>query len=99
MAETSIRIVARLSAKPECTDAVLSILEAVIEPTRREFGCLSYHLLHNRADPTDFTFVEEWASDDTIDRHLATDRIQEALVRLAPLLAAAPDIRRYRLVK
>ncbi len=99
MAASSIRIVARLTAKPDCADKVLSILRAVVEPTRQEAGCISYQLLQNRADSTDFTFVEEWVSDGAIDNHLAATHIQEALVRLAGLLSAAPDIRRHTLLK
>jgi len=39
----------------------------LIEPTRKESGCISYELLQNRDDPTDFTFVEEWEKPRTID--------------------------------
>lgn len=99
MAASSIRIVARLTAKPDCADKVLSILSAIVEPTRQEPGCISYELLQNRADPTDFTFVEEWASDGAIDTHLATQHIQDALSKLTGLLSEAPDIQRYQVVR
>lgn len=58
-------------------------------------GCVGYQLLQNRMDPTDFTFVEEWLSDVAIDAHLATSHVQTAFAKAQPLLAAAPDIRRY----
>lgn len=99
MPDNSARCVARILAKPDCADKVLSILSDVIEPTRQEPDCISYELLQNRADPSDFTFVEEWASDGAIDTHLAMQHIQNALSLLAGLLAEAPDIRRYRIVK
>ena len=77
----------------------MSILSAVVEPIRKESGCISYELLQNRADQADFTFAEEWPSDAAIDTHLATKHIQEALSMLAGLLTDAPNIRRYTVVK
>ena len=99
MAGNSIRIVAKVVANPDSVDQVCSILSDLVEPTRQESGCISYELLHNRTDPTDFTFVEEWATDAAIDAHLTTKHISDALKKLAGLISAEPDIRRYRVVK
>jgi len=60
--DTSLRVIARAAAKADSMEQVRAILIGVIEPTRREPWCLSYQLLQNRADPTDFTIIEEWAS-------------------------------------
>jgi quinol monooxygenase YgiN len=59
---------------------------------------LSYHLYQNAAEPNDFTFVEEWASDAAIDAHFTTPHLQHVLANAPALLAAPPDIRRYRMV-
>ena len=99
MAESSLRVVARVVANPDSVDQVCAILSALVDPTRKESGCISYELLQNRSDPTDFTFVEEWASDAALDAHLSTEHIQNALSELPSLLAGEPDIRRYSVVK
>ena len=98
MAQDSIKIVARIIATADCVDRVRSILLAVVEPTRREAGCISYALLQNRTDPADFTFVEEWVSDAAIDAHLKSEHVTRALAHLAGLLSVPPDIRRYNSV-
>jgi len=98
MAQDSIKIVARIIATADCVDRVRSILLAVVEPTRREDGCISYALLQNRTDPADLTFVEEWASDAAIDAHLKTEHVTRALAELTGLLSVPPDIRRYNSV-
>lgn len=67
-------------------------------PTRREAGCIRYELLQNKSDPADFTFVEEWASDAAIDAHFEMPHVQAALSKVQNILAAPPDIRRYRLI-
>ena len=94
----SLRVVARITAKPDTTGQVRQILLGLIAPTRAEEGCVVYELLQNRTDPTDFTFVEEWASDATFERHHTTEHIRSAFPKLEPLLVTAPDIRTYSVV-
>ena len=94
----SLRVVARIIAKPSKVEDVRAILLGLVAPTRAEDGCVVYELLQNRADPTDFTFVEEWASDTAFERHHTTDHIRAAFPKLEALVAAAPDIRTYSLI-
>ena len=98
MPENSLRVVARIKARPDKVGQVRALLSGLVEPTRRESGCVSYELLQNRADPTDFTFVEEWRSDADLEAHFATDHIQTALPKLEGLAAEEPDIRTYAVV-
>jgi quinol monooxygenase YgiN len=98
MSKTTIRVVARIVALPDKVEELKSVLIGLIEPTRKEEGCITYELLHNQADPTDFTFVEEWESQALLDTHLASTHIQEAVSQLNNLVAAEPDIRVYRLL-
>ena len=99
MAGNTIRVVARIVARKEKADQVRGILAGLVDPTRSETGCIGYELLQNKADLTDFTFVEEWTNDAAIDLHMRTPHIVQALVKLPDLIAAAPDIRRYVVVK
>lgn len=98
MSQSTLHIVARITAKPDKVNELQVVLAALLEPTRQEVGCQRYTLLQNRQDPADFTFVEEWASDDAIDAHMQTSHVQAALAQAQGLLAAEPDIRRYELV-
>jgi quinol monooxygenase YgiN len=91
----SIRIIARFTARPDSIDAMRTLLLGMLEPTRKEAGCVSYELLNNSADPTDFTFVEEWASQAAIDAHMKTPHLQAVVADSAPLLASPLDVRFY----
>lgn len=99
MPDIPLRVLARVIAKPDEVTRVQTILISLIEPTRQEPGCLSYQLLQNHSDPTDFTFIEEWASAQAEQAHFLTAHVADALQRLAGLLAIEPDIRRYAVVK
>ena len=98
MTNQTVRVVARVVAIPENVVQVRAILTSLIEPTRKEEGCIQYQLLQNDTEPTDFTFVEEWASKAALDAHLASSHIEAASNQLEGLIASEPDIRLYKLL-
>ncbi len=99
MGERPLRVVARIKAKAENTDEVRRLLLALVEPTRKEPGCLSYELLQNRKDPTDFTFVEEWASEADFESHSTSDHIRAVGPNLQQIVTEAPEIGVYSIVR
>lgn len=94
-----IRVVAHLRSKPETIKETREALEGFIDPTLAEAGCVYYELMQNNADPTDFTFVEEWENDESLDAHLQSPHILAFLERAGELLAGDPDVRRYTLIR
>jgi quinol monooxygenase YgiN len=99
MAQNPVRVVARIVAKPDKVEETRALLVSLIAPTRKEPGCVSYQLLQNRADATDFTFVEEWESEAALNAHFTTDHVKAAFAKAPELVAAAPDIRQYAVVQ
>lgn len=99
MADSPVRVVARIVAKPDKVDELREVLARLIEPTHAEPGCIQYEMLQNNADPTDFTFVEHWESDASLDAHLASEHLQAALADLPQLISGEPDIRRYHVAR
>ena len=94
-----IRVVAHLTSKPETVNETRKALEGFVDPTRAEEGCIYYELMQNNDDPTYFTFVEEWESNETLDAHLESPHISAFKERASDLLACDPDVRRYTLIR
>ena len=93
---SEVHVVARFLARAGRGGDLAAVLGALVAPTRDEAGCHQYDLLLNPSDPRDFCFVERWADDAALDRHLATGHVRTALERSADLIEAPPDVRRYR---
>ncbi|PSB38474.1 antibiotic biosynthesis monooxygenase [filamentous cyanobacterium Phorm 46] len=98
MSKPTLRVIARLVAFPDKVAELKSLLLSIIEPTRQEAGCIKYELMQNQADPTDFTFVEEWESTALLEQHLGSTHIQAAVQQLDGLAVAPPDICCYELL-
>jgi len=95
----SVQVVARMIAQPEKTEQVKTMLTSLIEPTRKEKGCITYQLLQNVDHPADFTFFEEWESSEDLQVHLKSDHLTAVVERLPAVLLADPDIRTYTVVE
>lgn len=98
MPTETVRVVARITARPETAGELKSVLLRLVQPTRAENGCVRYELHQSETDPADFVFLEEWRDGAAIAAHMQTPHVQEALAKAATLLAAPPDIRRYHLI-
>lgn len=98
MSKTTVRVVAHVVALPGKQEEVKMILTDLVEPTRREEGCILYELLQNQEDSTDFVFVEEWESETLLNAHFDSPHMNEVDTKLAGLLAVPADIRLYRLL-
>ncbi|NWG11968.1 MAG: antibiotic biosynthesis monooxygenase [Acidobacteria bacterium] len=97
MTDARIKVVAHIRAQAGKEEEMKGVLLSLIEPTRKEAGCLRYELYENKEDSADLTFIEDWESDAALEAHLRTPHFQAAAAQMAPLAAAAPDVRRYRL--
>lgn len=91
----SIHIVARFVARPDSTEALRSILMDVVEPTRKEPGCIHYALINNRVDPAEFLFVEEWANQEAINAHMKAPHLKELVMSTKALLATPLEVQFY----
>lgn len=90
-----IKIMARITSRPDTADQLSEVLHALVAPTRREPGCIAYELFQNQDNPVEFVTVESWADQAAADAHLGTPHIAEAFAKAGVLLAGAPLIHRF----
>jgi quinol monooxygenase YgiN len=73
---SQVTVVARIKAKPEAAGKVREELVKLLEPTRgQDPGCINYDLHQDNSDPALFMFLENWVSDELLDRHLETEHL------------------------
>jgi quinol monooxygenase YgiN len=64
----------------------------MLEPTRVERDCLSYRLLEDVENRNAFVLLEEWATQEDLERHISKDN-QGRLLALMDLLSEQPELR------
>jgi len=98
MDKTTVRIMARITARPETADALGRILQDLAAPSRGEAGCLAYELFRNQDSLVEFVTVEQWVDQAAADAHMTTPHVARAISQAGELLAQAPLIHRFERV-
>jgi len=75
MLKKPLTIVAIIESTDEGRELIQSELEKLIEPTRKEEGCLQYDLHQDNENPNLFLFFENWASRELWQVHMQNDNL------------------------
>lgn len=89
---SEIVVVGSFTAREGKEADALAALEALIEPTHAEEGCILYALHQGVDDPRRLAFIERWESKELLQKHLGSQHVQDALGRLDELFSDGGDI-------
>ena len=92
MSQKTVTVVALMVAKPDKIDQARTALAALLEPTRREPGCINYDMHQNLDDPARFIFYENWTTKADLEKHAQSDHLQALLQRSDELFIEPIDI-------
>lgn len=100
MPQGTVHVIATFVAAKGKEDELEKALLELIEPTRREAGCIRYDLVRSLRgeDGVELVFVEEWESEATLDAHGQMPHIQGLRPRIQSLVSTPPRVVRYRQV-
>jgi quinol monooxygenase YgiN len=82
-----LTVVAKVVAKNEAIEIVKSELLKLIEPTRKEDGCIDYTLHQDNDNPAVFIFYETWQSLAHLEKHISTSHYNYYANAVASLIA------------
>ncbi len=71
---------------------IVRVLRSLIEPTRVETGCLSCGLYKDLHDPSIIVWVEEWNTQNDLERHVRSPQYKKILAAF-DMSNAQPDMR------
>ncbi|MDZ3995421.1 putative quinol monooxygenase [Pseudomonas sp. Teo4] len=82
----------KAKTRPEQSEAFEALFRAYVEPSRQEPGCIEYHMLRDKEDPSLFVFYEVWASKAALDVHSALPHMREFFEKRMDYLEREFDI-------
>jgi|ERR1700689_1144470 quinol monooxygenase YgiN len=88
-----IVVVGRVRTDPDKRDALVRVGQAVAAASRAEPGCISYRLYEDTEIENEFVFLEEWDSDEVLQRHFTTPHIREFMEAIPATIVAPPDVK------
>ena len=88
----SLTVIAHVKAAPGKESEVRRELLSLVEPCRKDAGCLNYDLHQGTDNPALFMFHENWTSKLHLEQHLQKPDLQAVLARVTKLVAEPPQI-------
>lgn len=64
---------ARVTVRPENRMELLQTIWSLLEPIRREPGCLMYRFYEEAGEENSFVLIGEWETREVLDKHLRSD--------------------------
>lgn len=89
-----LTVVAEMQAKPGKEEQLKAELLKLVEPTRKEDGCVQYDLHVATDNPGRFVFYENWTSREALDKHLQSPHLK-AFGAISKELREDPSIVTY----
>lgn len=80
-------IIASFQARAGCRERLMTELQAMIEPSLAEPGCLGYQPYVDPLNPDGMIIVEEWVDQAALDHHFTTPHFQQVADALRTILA------------
>ena len=90
-----ILVMANVALKPGKADAFLKAANTCIAETRKEQENRSYRAFQSVEDANQFTFVEEWASQEALDQHMQAPHFVAFGEEIEDLVAKPLEIKIY----
>ncbi|MCM3005077.1 putative quinol monooxygenase [Priestia koreensis] len=84
---SAITINAILTAKPGKEELLRKELQAVLEPSRAEAGCVQYVLHESMEEQGVFVFYELWRDEEALNAHVEADHYKNYREKTADLVA------------
>lgn len=71
---------------------LIEVAQGVAAASREEAGCAGYRFYEDTERPDHFVFVEEWESEEALQRHFRTPHIAAFMKAIPATIVAAPDV-------
>ena len=90
-----IHILASFKVKNDKLSDFIKLCNELIEESRKEEGCVSYHLKQNTERENYLVFVEEWKSNEAIEKHNSSEHFTRIVPLLVEMCEDAPVIQTF----
>lgn len=88
-----IVVVGRVSTDAARREELVRLGQAVAAASRAEDGCLGYRLYEDTETENAFVFIEEWESQEALDKHFSLPHVAEFMQGVPATLTTPPDVK------
>jgi quinol monooxygenase YgiN len=84
---TTLFVIAKITANPGHAQQVRSAINLIIAPTRAEAGCIAYVALCDNSNDHCFVIEEQWQGKDALNAHMLTEHFKTLVASIGSIAA------------
>lgn len=96
---TATFVVATFIVKEDEIEAGKALIEAFVEPSLKQKGCLFYNVYQSNETPSEFVVVDGWETDGDLNHHATSEVVADIVGKLTPLLQQPAQVKAYRKIR
>jgi quinol monooxygenase YgiN len=87
-----VNVVAHMETSPDKANQLVQVCLGLVEPSRKDPGCISYELFQDKQHPGKVTFIEKWENQEALDAHLKTPHLVNGLNAIGALATKPAEV-------
>lgn len=87
-----VQTVSKIFVKEDKVNELVELFKEMIEPTKKEDGCIQYEMYQDEEDPTILIVLEQWESRDAFDKHLQTEHFERIAPKMTELMLKETEL-------
>jgi len=92
-----LKIVAEFKVKGDCLEKFKELTQIIVEKTNTlDQGCISYALYQDNNDPLHCSMIEEWESQEMLDKHMQAPHFIELVPQIDGFCSAPVNVTVYK---
>jgi quinol monooxygenase YgiN len=96
---TNLRLISHVTALPDKQIDARRLLLELADASLAEEDCVSYDVLQSLADPNEFVLLSVWRTEEALADYLKSAPVDQAYRDGLGVIADAPEVLRYQVVK
>lgn len=93
-----IKVVAKFTVKEGNVEKLKSYAALMVAETVKEEGCIAYQLCQETVNERKMAMIEEWESQEALDRHMKTAHFLEYIPKMHQLQEGETEVNLYHVL-
>lgn len=98
MKDTKVTVLAMVKAKEGLEETVMQECLSLVDPTRKEAGCINYDLHQSTDDKSLFMFYENWKTMEDLEKHRETPHLKTFKQKIGALVAKPIEVTLFSMI-
>ncbi|QZY56191.1 putative quinol monooxygenase [Crassaminicella profunda] len=81
-----LQVVSKIYVKEDQIDEFVEVFKGMVEPSRKEEGCIQYEMYQDEENPRIFIVLEQWKTKEDFDQHFKTEHFERIVPKMSEFM-------------